>query len=138
MSRAVETVRAWHEAVNAGDIGRLDSIVADEVEIGGPRGSGSGRAMHNEWIGRAGISLVPQRYWARGNEVVAEETARWAQANGELTPPITAFSAFRLTDDRITSIARFETLDDALAKAGLTDTDAVDQEGSGERESGTV
>lgn len=125
MSPVVEMVCAWHEAVNAGDIDRLDALVADDVEIGGPRGTGSGRSLHDEWIGRAGISLTPQRYWSRENEVVTEELAQWAQPNGEPTPPVTAFSAFRLTDGRISSIVRFDGRDDALAKAGLTDADLV-------------
>lgn len=36
---------------------------------------------------------------------------------------MTAFSVFQLADDRITAIARFDSLSEALAKAGLTAAD---------------
>lgn len=125
MTHPVDTVRAWHEAVNAGDLERLDGLVTDDVEIGGPRGISAGRKMHHEWIGRAKINLIPLRYWTRGDAAVAEESARWMLENGEMTPAMTAFSAFQLADDRITSITRFETLSEALAEAGLTAADAA-------------
>lgn len=125
MAHPVDIVRDWHEAVNAGDLGRLDGLVTNDVEIGGPRGTSAGRNVHHEWIGRAKINLVPLRYWARGDSVVAEESARWMQENGEMTSPVTAFSVFQLVDDRITAIARFDSLSEALAKAGLTAADGT-------------
>lgn len=85
MAHPVDIVRDWHEAVNAGDLGRLDGLVTNDVEIGGPRGTSAGRNVLHEWIGRAKTNLVPLRYWTRGDSVVAEESARWMQKNGEMT-----------------------------------------------------
>jgi hypothetical protein len=32
-------VRAWHEAVNQGDVDALVALSDDDIEVGGPRGS---------------------------------------------------------------------------------------------------
>jgi ketosteroid isomerase-like protein len=41
----LETVLAWHEALNAGDADRVASLSHPEVEIGGPRGPARGRQV---------------------------------------------------------------------------------------------
>ena len=33
----IETVQAWHDALNAGDLDRLVSLMHDDVAFGGPR-----------------------------------------------------------------------------------------------------
>src|SRR3712207_7719526 len=59
-----ETVRAWHEAVNRGDVDALLALSDDEIEIGGPRGSARGSAVLRDWLERAGIRLEPCRWFA--------------------------------------------------------------------------
>ena len=49
----LETVLAWHEALNAGDAERVASLAHPEVEIGGTAGLGPWPAG-SEGLGRPG------------------------------------------------------------------------------------
>jgi hypothetical protein len=55
----LDTVLAWHEALNAGDAERVASLSHPEVEIGGPRGSARGRQVLKDWVGRANVRSNP-------------------------------------------------------------------------------
>ena len=46
----VQTVLAWHEALNAGDADRLVKLSHPGIEVGGPRGGGRGGALLREWV----------------------------------------------------------------------------------------
>ena len=55
----LEVVRAWHDAVSRGDANALVALSADDIEVGGPRGSAHGHAILRDWLERAGIQLQP-------------------------------------------------------------------------------
>lgn len=55
-----ETVVAWHDALNAGDVERLVALSHEDVEMGGPRGPARGQIVLREWVARSGIRLVLQ------------------------------------------------------------------------------
>ena len=42
---AEETVQAWHDAVNAGDVERAVALCADDVAVRGPKGTGHGHEL---------------------------------------------------------------------------------------------
>lgn len=115
-----EVVRAWHDAVNRGDADALVALSADDVEIGGPRGSARGSAVLREWLGRAGIQLEPRRWFASPTELVVEQLATWRGPDGAVTDPEILASSFTVEDGRVTRTVRYATLPDALAATGMT------------------
>jgi ketosteroid isomerase-like protein len=115
----VETVLAWHAALNAGDFVRLLALSAEDVEVGGPRGSGRGADLLREWFGRAGIRLEPRRTFRRDDTVVVEQAAAWLSASGKLGAPRTVASVFRVRDGRVASVMRYEDVGWALRAAGF-------------------
>src|SRR5437763_2725863 len=76
---SLAVVEAWLDAVNRGDVGTLERLTNDEVEIVGPRGSGRmDRAVLAEWLARAGFSAEELRWFCGSNgAVVVEQDARW-------------------------------------------------------------
>lgn len=116
----VGTVRAWHEALDGGDAGRLVELSDPEVEVGGPRGSGRGSALLREWVERANVHLEPERIFHDAEKVVVEQRAEWRDADtGETTGSQTVASLFVVRDGKVASVLRYDTLSDALDAAGL-------------------
>src|SRR5215470_8703061 len=123
MGDALETVRAWHAALNRGDVERLLGLSTDDVEVGGPRGVGRGNQLLREWFGRAGVRMTPRRVFARGDLVVVEQGAVWP---GE-TVEQTVASAFRVRDGKVSSVVRYADVDAALDAVELDpNTDATE------------
>ena len=123
----VETVLAWHAALNAGDVDRLVALSTDDVEVGGPRGAGHGADLLREWFGRANVQLNPGRVFARGDMVVVEEAGRWRRDDdGSFGEPQAVASVFRVEGGRVASVLRYPDGPAALAAAGLREReDAV-------------
>ena len=120
MSQQVAIVRAWHEALNAGDVERLIALSSDDVEVGGPRGSGRGAHLLREWFGRAGIRLAPRQIFHRDQTVVVEQDAEWqAPEVVESTGAQVVASVFVVRDGRIASVVRHANLASALEAAGM-------------------
>ena len=118
-SPAVETVLAWHAALNAGDVDHLLLLSTEDVEVGGPRGSGHGAELVREWFARAGIRLEPLRWFSHESAVVVEQVAAWRADTGGFSEPRMLASVFRVRDDRVASVLRFDELSAALESAGL-------------------
>ena len=116
---AVTVVLEWHQALNAGDLERLVALSADDVEVGGPRGSGRGRQLLREWFGRAGIRMVPRRAFAVGEAVVVEQAAAWGDGGEEQV----VATAFEVSAGLVQRVVRYDQLDAALLAAGLTEAD---------------
>jgi hypothetical protein len=118
---AIQTVLAWHEALNAGDIDRLVALCREDVRVGGPRGSGSGHDLLREWFARAGLQLQARRVFHRpGGDVVVEQLATWPG-----TEPATVASSFSLDEGTIATILRYDDLRQALATSELSESDLV-------------
>jgi mannose-6-phosphate isomerase-like protein (cupin superfamily) len=116
-------VRAWHDAVNGGEIDRLAELLDDDVEFGGPRGSGRGATVVLDWARHSGIHLEPYRWFQRGNDVVVEEIATWQLPDaGELAPPSDVSTHFKVRNDLVRRVMRYDTLQEALAAAGLNES----------------
>ena len=117
-------VRAWQDAANAQDVARLLELSDPDIEIVGPRGSGHGHQLLRDWLGRAGLALETLRAYARGNVVVLAQHAVWrALETGDVTGEADLASRFRVEGGRVVQFARHDSLDAALAEAGLDHSD---------------
>lgn len=126
MSAEIKVVKAWHDAVNAGDTDRLAALVHEDVEVGGPRGSGYGVTLLYDWVKRAGIRLEPGRFFQRGDEVVVEQRVTWhLHETGETSEPQGIASSFLVRGSRVQRVMRYPDLGAALAATGLDASDEV-------------
>jgi ketosteroid isomerase-like protein len=123
-SSAIETVLAWHAALNEADVERLLSLSADDIEVGGPRGSGHGADLLRDWVSRAGVHLEARDVYGRQEVVVVDQAGRWRSAEGQLTDPQDVASVFRIRDGRVSSVIRYPDLASALQAGGLENSDA--------------
>jgi ketosteroid isomerase-like protein len=113
----IQTVIAWHEALNDGDVERLVALSHPDVEVGGPRGSAHGAQILREWVDRANIRLEPGRTFHEANTVVVEQGTQW-----QSTEPAniqTVASVFVVSDGLVTSVVRYPDLASALRAASL-------------------
>lgn len=132
MSTELEVVKAWHEVVNAGDIDRLATLVHEDIEVGGPRGSGYGIALLRDWVVRAGVRFEPQRFFQRGDEVVVEQRAIWRlPETGETGEPQKVASSFLVRGGRVQRVMRYPDLGTALTVAELDESNAVPEGSDG-------
>ena len=122
----VDLINAWTAAVTEGDEVTAVSLSDPEVVLVGPKGRATGHQTLREWVGNAGIVLENQRFFGRGEAVVAAQVARWPKHEGtDGAEPVPVATAFRVSDGRITRVARHDNLADALADAGLSPADAL-------------
>jgi len=120
-------VQEWLSAVNRGDSRRVQELSAEDVEVVGPRGSARGRQVLAEWLARAGFSAVALR-WFCGPDgtVVVEQAARWSDVDsGTELGRARVASQFTVTAGIVAYYQRHESLDLALAAAGLDTTAEV-------------
>ena len=113
-------VAEWHHAVNNGAADRAGALCTDDVEVGGPRGSGRGRSELVEWVRHAGIRLEPVRWFCGPAGAVVEQDARWRDpVTGVLGEPVRLATAFGFADGRIARVLRYPDSPTALAELGL-------------------
>ena len=124
---SLAAVEEWLYAVNRGDARRAGQLSADEVEIAGPRGSMRGRQVMAAWLGRAGFSARSLRWFCGADgSVVVEQAARWIDpATGADRGQAQVASHFCVEGGCIARYARHESLELALAAAGLDEGDEV-------------
>jgi len=114
-SEANDVVQEWHAALNEGDADRLVALSTEDVEVGGPRGTGRGAALLRDWVARASIHLAPLQILTRDGAVVVEQSARWRGDDGQLGEPKKVATLFRLRDGKVASVIRFPDVDSAVA-----------------------
>jgi ketosteroid isomerase-like protein len=117
ISPEIQTVIAWHDALNNGDVERLVALSHPDVEVGGPRGTAHGAQILREWVDRTNIRLEPGRTFREANTVVAEQGAEWQSA--EPGGVQRAASVFVVSDGLVTSVVRYPDLASALRAANL-------------------
>ena len=116
----IEIIQAWHDALNTRDLGRLVSLMHDDVVFGGPRGEGRGAADVRAWAERSGIRLEPDRWFVNDEWVVVAQRARWPDPDsGGLTAPEPIASAFQFADGTVQRVVRYGSLPEALAAVGM-------------------
>jgi ketosteroid isomerase-like protein len=119
-SPEIQTIAAWHDALNDGDVERLVALSHPDVEIGGPRGTGHGAQIVREWIDRANVRLEPKRTFHEADTVVVEQGAQWQST--EPGDRQTVASVFVVRDDLVTSVVRYPDLASALRAANLDES----------------
>lgn len=123
---ATALVQTWHDALNTRDIDRFAALHHDDAEFTGSRGTGRGAALIRDWAERAGITMTPQRWFQRESDVVVTQSARWRDpATGVLGEPVAVSTHFQIDDGLVRRVARFDTLPEALAAAGLDTSDKI-------------
>ena len=125
----VRVVCAWHEALNGGDADRLVALSHPDVEVGGPRGKGSGAHLMRDWVNRAGVTMEPLRVYHRAATVVVEQAVQWrSDGSGEVIGGQTVASVFVVRDGLVASVARYDDLAGALDTIGLDHSDEARSE----------
>jgi ketosteroid isomerase-like protein len=127
MNDELEIVQAFHDRLNAKDAAGVLALAAEDVRIGGPRGTGEGKQLLEEWVGHASITMEPQRWFHTEGTVIVEQIARWhAPDTGEETSSRRVSTAFSIRDRLIASIARYDTIGEAITSAGMDESDVVE------------
>ena len=115
-----QTVAAWHEALNSGDVERLIGLSHPDIEVGGPRGSGHGAQILREWVDRANARLEPQRVFQRADTVVVEQGAEWQSV--EPIDRQRVASVFVVREGLVMSVLRYSDLATALRAADFDES----------------
>ena len=124
MPNTLATVQSWQDAVNARDAEALIELSDANIEIVGPRGSARGHEVLRGWLSRAGLSLATTRAFARGDAAVLAQRGVWRSAEGnEIIGEADVASAFRVENQKVAEVARYDTLEEALLKAQLSESD---------------
>jgi ketosteroid isomerase-like protein len=119
----IRTVRAWHEALNDGEVDRLVELSHPEVEVGGPRGNGRGAQLLREWVDRANVHLEPRRIFHHADTVVVEQWAEWRSTDaGRVIDSQSVGSVFVVRDGLVTRVVRYPNLTDALDATDLDES----------------
>ncbi|MCA9879380.1 MAG: nuclear transport factor 2 family protein [Thermomicrobiales bacterium] len=115
---SMDVVQQWHEAVNAADVDRVRRLVADQVVVNGPRGSGAiSRDAFADWVIRSGIHLRPVEWRpVSSGVIVVGQQATWPAAPESAS----VATMFRVTGDHISAALRFPDLEQALEFAHLS------------------
>ena len=111
----------WHRAVNDGDADAARAVAADDVDVGGPRGTATGVDAFTDWVRRSGAHLEPVSWHpVDATTVVVEQDATWpgrADA-GAGRAPVRVATLFRVDGQRVARAVRFDDLHAALIAAG--------------------
>lgn len=119
-------VQDFHDRLNARDPEGVLALAADDVRVGGPRGSGTGKHLLEEWIGRASITMTPMRWFYREGTVIVEERAVWHTPDGsEETGGQIIATIFELSNGQITGIARYGNIGEAVTSADMDETNEI-------------
>ncbi len=122
-STEIQTVIAWHEALNSGNIERLVGLSHPDVEVGGPRGTDHGAQILREWVDRANVHLEPGRIFHEADTMVVEQAAAWTST--ESSSRQTVASIFSVHDGLVTSVVRYPGLAEAMRAAGIDETQEI-------------
>lgn len=122
----VTVVQTFHDHLNDRNVGPLLALAADNVRVGGPRGSGEGKHLLEEWVGRASISMSPRRWFRAGDTVVVEQLAVWHDPDtGSETGSQTVATVFEIANGLIASIARYGFLGEAVNSADMDESNEI-------------
>lgn len=121
----IDIAAAWFRHVGNRDIDAVMALAADEVTVGGARGSGTGRDLLHEWVDRTRAEMTPTQWFARDDVVVVEYEAVWRNRAGQDMGRRVMIVTFHVEDGRIAGISRHDDLAASLTINGLDAADAV-------------
>lgn len=123
----ISVVQVFHDHLNDRNVSGLLGLARNDVRIGGPRGSGEGKHLLEEWVGRASITMTPQRWFRAGDTVVVEQMATWHDPDsGAETGSQTVATVFTMEDGMIAGIARYGFLAEAVHSANMDESNEID------------
>lgn len=123
----IAVVQAFHDHLNDRNVNDLLGLATSNVRVGGPRGSGEGKHLLEEWVGRASITMTPQRWFANGDTVVVEQAATWHDPDtGAETGSQTVATVFTIQAGQISGIARYGFLAEAVHSANMDEMNEID------------
>ena len=122
----LDVVAAFHRHLANRDPDAVIALAHDDVEVGGPRGTGSGTELLREWVGRANVTMTPTRWFAKDDVVIVEQDAVWLDKQGEEMGRQDVTTTFRIRDGKIAGIYRHDNLAASLTVAGLDAGDEID------------
>jgi len=117
---------AWFRHLADRDIDAVMALATDEVEIGGARGSGTGRELLHEWVDRTRAEMTPRQWFAKDDVVVVEYEAAWRNRAGQDMGRRVMIVTFRVEGGRIAGITRHDDLAASLTLTGLDAGNAID------------
>lgn len=121
----IDIAAAWFRHATNRDTDAVMALAADAVEVGGARGSGTGRDLLREWVDRSRAEMTPTQWFARDDLVVVEYEAVWRNRAGQDMGRRVMIVTFRIEDGRIAGIYRHDDLAASLTINGLEAADAV-------------
>ena len=122
---ALEVVREWIDALNAGDVERMIGLAHEDIVFDTRRGLARGQEQVRAFMARQGYGVafrvVPSRYFVQGDTVVVDalNELRYVDS-GELADSFEGPATFRVDDGHVTHFASHADLDTALRAAGMT------------------
>lgn len=126
MKQQFKVVMEWHEALNAKAYDEVEALVHDQVKMSGPRGELTGANEIRDWMQRANVQFSPLRSFSQGNHIVIEEIGTWIDSEtNEVKGQQKVSVAFEVKGSLIIRIDRYDDLQIALKKVGLTVKDEI-------------
>jgi len=126
VSTEIGIVLAFHDRLNARNVDGLLALAADDVRVGGPRGSGEGKHLLEEWVGRANITRSPQRWFHREGTAIVEQRAVWHALGGSVeTGSQIIATIFELSDGKIARIARYGDIGESVTSVDMDETHEI-------------
>lgn len=108
----------------------LLNLLDADVRYNGRHGDNEGIHLLQEWIDRATTSMTPRRWFGHDDLAVVEVDVEWrSPSTGHVTDQAVWAISFAAQGDRITSIARFADVGEAVTKMGLVEKDAISESG---------
>jgi hypothetical protein len=123
---SVTIVQTWQDAANHQNVERLLELSGPNIEIVGPRGSARGHDILKDWLSRAGLQLETLRTFAKDDVVAVAQHGVWRSIEtNEVTGEADVATVFRVTNNCVAYLARYDSLEEAFEKSSLTHADEV-------------
>lgn len=120
-STPVALVQQWQDAANQQNIPRLLALSDAHIELVGPRGVAHGHHVLADWVHHAGARFTTLCVYAGSDRVVVAQHGEWRSPDtGAVIGEANVASFFRVQNQRVVGVARYDTLEQALQAAQLT------------------
>lgn len=120
MPHAQQLAQQFLNHFNTRNQAELLTLVDTDMRYNGRHGEGEGIHLMKEWIDRATTTMTPHRWFGDDGLCVVEVDVEWRSSRtGAVTDRAMWAISFAVNDSRISSIARFADVGEAVTKMGL-------------------